>query len=162
MDEDRLERAYTERAYAAVGMAKMALLAGYKAGIGKDSNENWDNEWRTVLYVDTPGGQVSWHIAPKDLHLLKDLPKYEEEWDGTFRSRDGSFLELGWNYRILLNNSLLSCTCGSRDLEVFSNVVECLDCGKRGPDQNKVEYACDWQIAIDDWNKMILKEKYNV
>lgn len=89
--DDRLSRAYSERTAAAVGMARFALMCGYRAGVGKDGNEAWDDEWRVVLYVDTPAGQVSWHIAPPDQHLLAGLPEYEGDWDGTFRSRDGSF-----------------------------------------------------------------------
>ena len=88
---DRISRAYSERTAAAVGMARFALMCGFAAGIGKDGNEHWDDEWRVVLYIDTPTGQVSWHIAPEDQHLLSGLPAYEGVWDGTFRSRDGSF-----------------------------------------------------------------------
>lgn len=89
--QDRLLRAYRERTAAAVALARMAIELGYKAGIGKDDNDSWDDEWRVVLYVDTPAGQVSWHIAPTDQDLLRDLPKYNGKWDGTFRSRDSSF-----------------------------------------------------------------------
>lgn len=85
----RTSKAYTERAIAAVLAAKMALLAGYNAGIGSDENEDWDPEWRVVLYVDFPGGQVCWHIAPNDQHLLDGLPRYAKPWDGQWESRDG-------------------------------------------------------------------------
>ncbi|MBO9428059.1 hypothetical protein [Sulfitobacter sp. R18_1] len=90
---ERVSRAYSERAAAAVAMARFALMSGYNAGVGRDSNEDWDDEWRVVLYVDTPGGQVSWHISPDDQHFLEGLPNYEGDWDGTFLSRDGSFLK---------------------------------------------------------------------
>lgn len=56
---------------------------------------------------------------------------------------------------------LLPCTCGSKNLEVFANLVECIDCGKMGPDQNVVEFLCDWRLAIEDWNDMIKKETEN-
>ncbi|MEL4071714.1 hypothetical protein WKW50_16335 [Ochrobactrum sp. GPK 3] len=91
----RLNKAYSERAYAAAGMARMALALGYKAGIGQDNNEESDPEWRVVLYVDTPKGQVSWHIAPHDQWVLDGLPQYDKPWDGTIRSRDGSYAEWG-------------------------------------------------------------------
>ena len=93
---DKLNQIYRERLMAAVGMAKFALLAGYKAGIGLDDKTENDIEWRTVLYIETPSGQVSWRVAPDDLDLVKGLPKYHGKWDGTFRSRDGSFLN--WEY----------------------------------------------------------------
>lgn len=94
--EARIARVYSERTAAAVAMARFALACGYTAGVGKDDNQSWDDEWRVVLYVDTPRGQVSWHIAPEDQPLLVGLPKYEGEWDGTFRSRDGWFSQ--WEY----------------------------------------------------------------
>ena len=89
----KLDNAYTERAAAAVGMAKLTLALGGNAGTGMCDNKSWSDQWRVVLYVDTPGGQVSWHIAPRDQHMLKGLPEYVGEWDGTFKSRDGSFLK---------------------------------------------------------------------
>jgi hypothetical protein len=88
---DRLNQAYSQRAYAAACMARMALSLGYKAGIGRDAIESNDPEWRVILYIDTPNGQVSWHIAPQDQWILDGLPQYDAPWDGTFRSRDGSF-----------------------------------------------------------------------
>lgn len=88
--QERINRAYSERAACAVALARMALQLGYKAGTGIDSSTNED-EWRVVLYVDTPNGQVSWHIAPVDQYLLKDIPAYEGAWDGTFKSREGNW-----------------------------------------------------------------------
>lgn len=94
-NQERLDRAYTERAYAAAALAKMAIKAGFNAGVGLDDREDVDRQWRVVLYVDTPGGQASWHIAPKDQHVLEGIPEYTGKWDGMFKSRDGSFLG-GW------------------------------------------------------------------
>lgn len=49
--------------------------------------------------------------------------------------------------------------CGSTDLDVLANVVECLDCEYSGPDHgihpdgNRLpEYMCDWRTAICQWN----------
>lgn len=87
--DDRLSRAYRERCILMVALAKMSLHCGMKAGVGKDDNETWDDEWRTVLYADTPMGQVSIHPGPENLDLLEGLPQYDGKWDGTFRSRTG-------------------------------------------------------------------------
>lgn len=86
-----LDRAYTQRTIVSVLLAKMALQAGYKAGVGKDNKENWDDEWKTILYVELPYGQISWHVAPWDRHMLVGLPEYHGAWDGTFNSRDPEF-----------------------------------------------------------------------
>jgi hypothetical protein len=86
----RVERAYTERSYATAALARMALRAGLEAGTGLDDTPGMD-EFSTILYVDTPAGQVSWHYKDDDLWLLDGLPRYEKPWDGTSRSKDGSF-----------------------------------------------------------------------
>lgn len=88
---DHSKRAYSERAYAVAALARMALMCGFNAGVGKDDREDCPDEWRVVVYVDTPMGQVSWHCHPDDQWVLKGLPEYTGKWDGTFKSRDGSF-----------------------------------------------------------------------
>jgi hypothetical protein len=80
-----VDQAYSERAACIVGLARMALKAGFKAGIGID--RKFDDDWSTVVYVDTPNGQVSWHIHKRDHKLLKGLPIYLGEWDGTYRGK---------------------------------------------------------------------------
>lgn len=86
----RVERAYTERSYASAALARMALRTGLDAGTGLDDTPGMDG-FSTILYVDTPAGQVSWHYKDDDLWLLDGLPRYEKPWDGTSRSKDGSF-----------------------------------------------------------------------
>lgn len=86
----RIERAYTERSYATAALARMALRAGYDAGTGVDDTPGME-EFSTILYVDTPAGQVSWHYKDDDAWLLEGLPSYTKGWDGTSRSKDGSF-----------------------------------------------------------------------
>lgn len=85
--KDRCNRAYSERAAAAVALARAAIALGWEAGIGTDTSAE-SVEWSRVLYVDTPNGQVSWHIAPDDQHLLEGLPEYPGEWNGTYLSRE--------------------------------------------------------------------------
>lgn len=89
--QDRLNRAYSERAALSGAFAKTALQLGWKVGRGIDTKEP-DAAWRHVLYVELPDGrQVSWHFAPSDFHLLEGLPTYEGEWDGNFTGRDPSW-----------------------------------------------------------------------
>lgn len=91
MDKTSMDDLYSQRASVVAALARMAIMAGFKAGVGLDDKEANDIEWRRVLYVDTPAGQVSWHIAPCDQHLLEGIPAYAGKWDGTYKSRDGSF-----------------------------------------------------------------------
>lgn len=82
--EVKVNAVYSERNRLASAFARMALVAGFKAGKGVDPDET---KW-PVVYVDTPNGQVSWHIAEQDADVLSALPEYGGEWDGQFRSRD--------------------------------------------------------------------------
>lgn len=88
----RVKRAYTERAYATAALARMAIRAGLNAGVRQEHDSVMAvTGFGTILYVDTPTGQVSWHYADEDSWLLEGLPLYEQAWDGTSRSKDGSF-----------------------------------------------------------------------
>lgn len=86
--KSKVNAAYTERMQVVLMLAKMS---GCKYGVGKDDNESWEDEWRNVVYIDLPQGQVSWHIAPHDMHLFEGFPTYEGKWDGTFNGRSADF-----------------------------------------------------------------------
>lgn len=97
--KDQLQTVYSQRNELAVAFALAAIEAGWKAGRGFDQKiaDHGDMPgWGHVVYVDTPGGQVSWHIAPSDAYLLDSLPPYDGEWDGTFKARNP-----GWSGYIL-------------------------------------------------------------
>ena len=83
----KVDAVYSERNRLAAALARMALAAGFSAGKGVDPDET---KW-PVVYVDTPNGQVSWHIAEADAHVLKGLPQYGKQWDGTFKARDAAW-----------------------------------------------------------------------
>ena len=80
----KVDAVYSERNRLAAAFARMAFAAGFKAGKGVDPDET---KW-PVVYVDTPNGQVSWHIAEADQGVLEGLPQYNGEWDGKFTARD--------------------------------------------------------------------------
>ena len=80
----KVDAVYSERNRLAAAFARMALAAGFKAGKGVDPDET---KW-PVVYVDTPNGQVSWHIAEADQGVLEGMPQYNGEWDGKFTARD--------------------------------------------------------------------------
>ena len=84
-------RAYTQRAIAAVAFAHTVLALGGTAGVSRDNREDQPDEWRVVLYVDTPAGQLSWHIAPNDQAMLEGIPEYIRAWDGTYNSSNVEF-----------------------------------------------------------------------
>lgn len=72
-----LDEAYTERAHF------VALLAGvYPSHIGYSDPSA--PEYAVVL-IEAPTGQMSWHIAPGDLHLFRHVQpttSISRPWDG--------------------------------------------------------------------------------
>lgn len=55
------------------------LTLHYPSIIGTDTKEP---DW-PVLYVSTPAGQISWHIAANDLELFKHVNRTSNaKWDG--------------------------------------------------------------------------------
>lgn len=55
------------------------LAALYPSALGTDPTEP---DW-PVVYVDTPAGQLSWHIAPADVRFFAHVPRNESVvWDG--------------------------------------------------------------------------------
>jgi hypothetical protein len=79
--------AYCERNQVVAALAKLVVaISGdehYKhlrAGIRKDLDA--EKGWTTVVLIDYPTGQVSWHIPDNEQHLFAALPFYDGEWDG--------------------------------------------------------------------------------
>lgn len=88
----KLNNIYSERNRLAIAFVRMAVELGWNAGCGMDEGKEWELEWCHVLYVDLPDGrQVSWHMSPEEIPLLKDIPKYNGKWDGSYHARSGDW-----------------------------------------------------------------------
>lgn len=76
--------AYSERNKILSMLAHLANFMGWKVGIGQhpESDTSWDKDWRTILFIEFPTGQGSWHFHDSEVHLLNGLPKYDGKWDG--------------------------------------------------------------------------------
>lgn len=76
--------AYAERNQCVALIARMALALGWKAGLRRhpESDTKWERDWMTILAIDLPTGQVTWHFHDSELHLLADLPECPTGWDG--------------------------------------------------------------------------------
>lgn len=49
----------------------------------KNSSIKWDDEWRNIVVVNSPEGQLSWHIHDKEVVFFNHLDyNYEYKWDG--------------------------------------------------------------------------------
>lgn len=83
----RAERdaAYVERNKVVAGLAAMIIKAGGRAWLADHRDvpgESWDPNWRTVVFIDGPTGQLSWHLHDHDVVHFRFLPRGENEWDG--------------------------------------------------------------------------------
>lgn len=76
--------AYNERDRCVALIARMANALGYRAGLGEHPREDvsWDHDWRTIVFVDLPAGQASWHIHDSERPLFVALDAYSGQWDG--------------------------------------------------------------------------------
>ena len=80
-----MDSVYDERNRLVSMFASMALVMGWKAGVGTHEDkpgESWDPEWKTLVVVETPEGQASWHFHDSHCGLIEHLPAYDAKWDG--------------------------------------------------------------------------------
>lgn len=82
--ERQKDAAYSERNQVLALLGRMAAALGWKTGVGYHliSDPTWEKDWRTILFVELPTGQASWHFHDSERHLLRGLPAYAEAWDG--------------------------------------------------------------------------------
>ena len=89
---NHISEPYVARNTAAVTLAHLALQSeGWDAYLGRDE-ERWCKD---ILYIETPHGQMSYHIAPEDAHVLEGIPyKEDATWDGKFNGQNLEFAKL--------------------------------------------------------------------
>lgn len=84
-DPSPIDVAYRERNRVVAAMVRLANGAGCRAWIAlHELGQDWPPEWRYVVYVELPTGQVSWHIHERERPLFGylRLAKYAPRWDG--------------------------------------------------------------------------------
>ncbi len=81
-ERDHLNSVYSERNMCVALIAQYAVWFGHKVGIKNHVGAEWDDEWRNVLFIDLPAGQVSWHLHESELINFPDIGPYDGEWDG--------------------------------------------------------------------------------
>lgn len=83
---------YAARNTAAITLAHLALMTdGWSACRGRDEDAAYCKD---VLYITTPLGQMSYHLAPEDADVLASIPLDTAiEWDGKFNGQDLSFAD---------------------------------------------------------------------
>lgn len=70
--------AYHERDMLVCALSK--LFPSYLAR--HDEKEEWEDDWRWIVYIEIPTGQVSWHIHDSEIEMFDHLEVKENNWDG--------------------------------------------------------------------------------
>lgn len=78
---EQKDAAYGERDACIAFMARMALMLGWRVGLARHEGE-WEEDWRHIVFIDSPAGQLSWHYHDSEHHLYRHLPEYITSWDG--------------------------------------------------------------------------------
>lgn len=73
------EKAYDERNRLVAVLSKM--FPSHLCRHPKE-DKDWDDEWRWIICIHTPVGQMTWHIQDKQMALLMHLSPGENHWDG--------------------------------------------------------------------------------
>ena len=76
--EEAKDTAYSER------NALVAFIASmYPSCLARHVGDPWEDDWRWIVFIDLPTGQVSWHIHDSELPQFDRLPRDRHaEWDG--------------------------------------------------------------------------------
>lgn len=78
--EQSKNQAYWERNQLVALLSKLypAWLEGHP-----ESDASWDKDWMTIVMIQTPEGQASWHIHDDDIPYFAHLKKRDgNSWDG--------------------------------------------------------------------------------
>ena len=79
------DAAYTERNQLVAVLARLNLWSERNSWLADHRDEPgvaWDPEWRTVVFIDSLAGQLSWHLHDSDVPLFDGLPRGPNTWDG--------------------------------------------------------------------------------
>jgi hypothetical protein len=78
------DEVYAERDRCVALIARLAHALGFRVGLGEHPAEDttWEADWRTIVFVDLPSGQISWHIRAHERAWFEGLPPYAGKWDG--------------------------------------------------------------------------------
>ena len=80
MSDEKLNYVYTERNLLVCALSKLMPSWLEKH---PETDTSWDDEWRNIVYISSPTGQLSWHIRDEELINFKHLEfKYGNSWDG--------------------------------------------------------------------------------
>ncbi len=80
------DNAYSERNKCIAALANFitdTAQPNYRIYVAHHEDEDWENDWRTILVIEKGELQMTWHFHDSEKHLLSRLPKANiYKWDG--------------------------------------------------------------------------------
>jgi hypothetical protein len=82
--QKQLDAVYKERDLCLALAVAFALENDLDVGFKQHEGENWDDDWKNVVFIDLPDnfGQISWHIHKDELINFPFVHPYQGTWDG--------------------------------------------------------------------------------
>lgn len=88
------DEAYSERDRVVAALCATAVALGWPVFLGTHVGE-WEDDWRNIIYIETPYGQVSWHYHDSERNLFWMHTMEGKPWDG--HSTDKKYERL-WSF----------------------------------------------------------------
>lgn len=78
VQQHKIANAYTERNALVAALSRM-----YPSHLMKHGDDpQWDPEWLWIVCIDSPAGQLSWHLHDAHLPMFSHLVEQPNDWDG--------------------------------------------------------------------------------
>jgi hypothetical protein len=74
--------AYSERNKLVAALTKIYEFESSIEDHVMAEGQEWDDEWRKVVYINLPSGQASWHIHVSEEPMFAHLQSKGTKWDG--------------------------------------------------------------------------------
>lgn len=78
LNQNSLDKVYHERNQLVAALTKV-----FPSYISKHpQDEEWEDDWRFIVFIRLPTGQVSWHIHDSEVDMFTHLAVRPNDWDG--------------------------------------------------------------------------------
>lgn len=111
------EKASKDNAYSERNNLVAFLSRLYPSHLCRHSEEDktWEDDWRWIVCIHSPQGQLTWHLHDSDIYKFRHLVKVEDHWDGHTTEE---------KYKRLAVLSALEPEDGSEYRKVFGQKIE--------------------------------------
>lgn len=103
--QEQLDAVYRERNSLVAALSKLlpAHLMRHP-----ESDADWEADWRWIVCIHGPSGQMTWHIHDSQFPLFIHLQSTDNDWDGhTTEEKYKRLAELSQTARAYLGSKLL-------------------------------------------------------